>query len=49
MVDEQGLVVRNLKADKTAEKAKVDEAVQKLLTLKGELNSLITNLLAEKK
>lgn len=48
-VDEQGLVVRNLKADKTAEKAKVDEAVQKLLTLKGELNSLITNLLAEKK
>lgn len=48
-VDEQGLLVRNLKADKTTEKAKVDEAVQKLLALKSEQTALITKLLAEKK
>ncbi|KAI8576851.1 hypothetical protein K450DRAFT_254599 [Umbelopsis ramanniana AG] len=48
-VDEQGLLVRNLKGDKTSEKAKVDEAVQKLLALKSEQTSLITKLLAEKK
>lgn len=47
--EEQGLIVRNLKADKSVEKAKVDEAVQNLLLLKGELNSLIAKLLAEKK
>jgi methionyl-tRNA synthetase len=47
--DEQALVVRNLKTDKTTEKAKIDEAVQKLLILKGEVNSLITKLMVEKK
>jgi methionyl-tRNA synthetase len=48
-VDEQGLLVRTLKTDKTTEKATVDEAVQKLLALKTEQTSLITKLLAEKK
>ncbi|CAM0135221.1 methionine--tRNA ligase mes1 [Umbelopsis sp. WA50703] len=48
-IEEQGLTVRDLKSDKSTEKSKIDEAVRQLLALKGELNTLVTKLLAEKK